>query len=152
MLLGSIIANLSDETSILETLASLDDLVLMARMREAAAEAGEPLGCFASAAVGSFVARADDAAWLSLMAVTSKADDPGRACLRYILGTEIPASKPSCSCQPGALMSTGRSLVPVRTRRFATLRTIPARCDPPHRPERRVRSSRSPRGHGPSAW
>ena len=98
MLLGSIIANLSDETSILEKLASLDDLVLMARMREAAATAGEPLGYFASATVGSFVARADDAAWLSLMAVTSKADDPGKACLKYILGTEIPAPKPSCSC------------------------------------------------------
>src|SRR6185437_6769856 len=98
MLLGSIIANLSDESSILETLASLDDLVLMARMREAAAEAGESLGCFARAAVGSFVARADDAAWLSLMAVTSKAEDPGRACLRYILATEIPLAAPSCSC------------------------------------------------------
>ena len=98
MLLGSIIANLSDETSILETFASLDDLVLMARMREAAAEAGEPLGFFASAVVGSFVACADDAAWLSLMAVISKADDPGKACLRYILGTEIPMPKPSCSC------------------------------------------------------
>ncbi len=98
MLLGSIIANLSDETSILETLTSLDDLVLMARLREAAAEAGEPLGCFASAVVGSFVARADDAAWLSLMAATSKADDPGKACLRYILGTEIPVPTSSCSC------------------------------------------------------
>lgn len=43
MLLGSIIANLSDETSILEMLVSLDDLVLMARMREGAAEAGESL-------------------------------------------------------------------------------------------------------------
>ena len=98
MLLGSIIANLSDETSILETLASLDDLVLMARLREAAAEAGEPLGCFASSTVGSFVARADDAAWLSLMAVTSKAEDPGRACLRYILGTQISVPEPPCSC------------------------------------------------------
>ena len=98
MLLGSIIANLSDETTILETLASLDDLVLMARLREAAAEAGEPLGGFASAAVGSFVARADDAAWLSLMAVTSKAHDPSKACLRYILGTKIPEPKTSCSC------------------------------------------------------
>ncbi|MBX9591276.1 MAG: hypothetical protein K2X43_18460 [Hyphomonadaceae bacterium] len=98
MLLGAIIANLSDETSVLETLASLDDVVLLARMREAAAASGEPLGSFASAAVGSFVARADDAAWLSLMAVTSKADDPGKACLRYILGTEIPTPKPSCSC------------------------------------------------------
>jgi hypothetical protein len=98
MLLGAIIANLSDETSILETLASLDDLVLLARMREAAAEAGEPLGSFASAVVGSFVARADDTAWLSLMAVTSKADDPGKACLRYILGAEIPTATSSCSC------------------------------------------------------
>jgi hypothetical protein len=98
MLLGSIIANLSDETSILETLASLDDLVLMARLREAAAAAGEPLGCFASGVVGSFVTCADDAAWLSLRAVTSKADDPGSACLRYILGREFPAAEPSCSC------------------------------------------------------
>ena len=99
MLLGSIITNLSDETTILETLASLEDVVLLARMRGAADAAGEPLGSFVSAAVGSFVARADDAAWLSLMAVTSKADDPGKACLRYILGTEIPMSMPSCSCR-----------------------------------------------------
>ena len=98
MLLGSIIANLSDETSIHETLASLDDLVLMARMGEATTQAGLPLGCFASAAVGSFVARADDATWLSLMAVTSKAEDPGKACLRYILGAEIPVPKRPCSC------------------------------------------------------
>ena len=56
-------------------------------MREAAAASGEPLGSFTSAAVGTFVARADDAAWLSLMAVTSKADDAGKACLRYILQT-----------------------------------------------------------------
>jgi hypothetical protein len=99
MLLGSIIAGLSDEDRILDTLASLDDLVLLARMREAAAAAGEPLGSFATAAVGTFVAHADDTAWLSLMAVTSKSDDPGKACLRYILGTELPASKPSCSCR-----------------------------------------------------
>lgn len=98
MLLGSIIANLSDETSILDTLASLEDLVLMTRLRDAAAEAGEPLGGFASSIVGSFVARADGAAWLSLMTATSKADDPGKACLRYILGTEIPVRTPSCSC------------------------------------------------------
>jgi len=99
MLLGPIIASLSDEAMILETLASLDDLVLLERMREAAAAAGESLGSFAAAAVGAFVTRADDTAWLSLMAVTSRSDDPGKACLRYILGTELPASKASCSCR-----------------------------------------------------
>ena len=99
MLLGSIIAGLSNEANIEETLASLDDLVLLARLREAAVAVGEPLGSFASAAVGSFLSRADDTAWLSLMAVTSKSNDPGKACLRYILGTELPMSKPPCSCQ-----------------------------------------------------
>ncbi len=99
MLLGSIIADLSDEASVLETLTSLDDLVLMARLRDAAAAAGEPLGCFATAVVGSFVARADDATWLSMMAAANKADDPGKACLRYILGTEILARTPACSCE-----------------------------------------------------
>lgn len=98
MLLGSIISGLSDEDSILETLVSLGDLALLTRMRAAAEAAGELLGSFASAAVGSFVSRADDTAWLSLMAVTSKSDDPGKACLRYILGTELPTSMPSCSC------------------------------------------------------
>jgi hypothetical protein len=87
MLLGSIIANLSDETRILETLTSLDDLVLLARIREAAAASGEPLGSLASAAVGSFVGHADDSAWVSLMAAMSRADDPGTACLKYILTT-----------------------------------------------------------------
>ena len=98
MLLGTMMANLSDEASIVETLASLDDLVLLARMQASAAAAGEPIGSFASAVVGTFVARADDATWLSLMAVAGKAEDPGTACLRYILGTELPAAKPSCSC------------------------------------------------------
>ena len=98
MLLGTMIANLSDEASIVETLASLDDLVLLARMHAAAADAGEPIGSFASAVVGTFVARADDATWLSLMAVAGKRDDPAKACLKYILGTELPASKPPCSC------------------------------------------------------
>ncbi len=99
MMLGSIISGISDEESILETLVALDDLALLARMRSGADAAGESLGSFASAAVGNFVSRADDTAWLSLMAVTSKSDDPGKACLRYILGTELPTSKPSCSCQ-----------------------------------------------------
>jgi hypothetical protein len=95
MLLGSIISRISDEDSILEMLVALDDLALLARM----GAAGESLGSFASAVVGNFVSCADDTAWLSPMAVTRKSDDPGKACLRYILGTELPTSKPSCSCQ-----------------------------------------------------
>jgi hypothetical protein len=98
MLLGSIIASLSNEDSIVETLASLDDFTLLARIRAAADAAGEPLGSFASATVGSFIVSADDAAWLSLLAVTMRSEDPGKECLRYILGTELPAAKSFCSC------------------------------------------------------
>jgi hypothetical protein len=97
MLLGTIIDRLGDEAEALETLASLEDLVLLARMQEAAAASGEPLGSFASAAVGSFLARADDAVWLSLVAVASKAQDPGTACLRYILGAAL--REPGASCR-----------------------------------------------------
>ena len=99
MLLGSIIAGLSDEANIEETLASLDDLVLLARLRKAAAAAGEPLGSFASAAVGNFVAPRRRYRVAVSDGRHSKSNDPGKACLRYILGTELPTSKPSCSCQ-----------------------------------------------------
>ncbi len=96
MLLGTVIGRLGDETQALEMLASLDDIVLLARMQEAAAAAGEPLGSFASAAVGAFLAQADDAAWLSLMAVAGKAEDPGSACLKYILTAALQEPRPSC--------------------------------------------------------
>ena len=97
MLLGTLIAQLSDEAGALEMLTSLEDPVLLARLRAAADAAGESLGNYALAALGDFVTRADDAAWLSLMAVTSKSDDPGKACLRYMLGTELARSKSSLS-------------------------------------------------------
>ncbi|SRR5581483_9508964 len=96
MLLGTVIGRLGDETQALEMLASLDDIVLLARMQEAAAAAGEPLGSFATAAVGTFLAHADDAAWLSLVAVASKAEDPGSASLKYILESALQERRPSC--------------------------------------------------------
>jgi len=91
MTLGSIIARLSDEAIVEETLVALDDLALFARVHRAAAAAGEPLGGFAGAAVGHFVAHADDAAWLSLMAAASNAADPATACLRRMLAFSLPA-------------------------------------------------------------
>ena len=54
MLLGAAIARLQDDDDVEETLATLDDWVLMARMRDAADAAGLSLGTFASAAVGRF--------------------------------------------------------------------------------------------------
>ena len=78
MTLGSIIARLGDETFVEETLAGLDDIVLLARLRAAADAAQEPLADFAAALVGHFVQRADDAAWLSLVTVCSPRSRSGR--------------------------------------------------------------------------
>ncbi|KAB2912358.1 MAG: hypothetical protein F9K29_19380 [Hyphomicrobiaceae bacterium] len=103
MQLGTIIASLADETMIQDTLADIGDLVLLARVKEASAAAGEPPGSFAAAAVGNFITRADDEAWLSLMTAASKADNPAAACLRYMLIFSIgPASAPSGATQPAA--------------------------------------------------
>lgn len=91
MTLGSIIADLADEACVAEALAGLDDLVLLARLRQAADDAGEPLGSFAAGAVGQFMAHAGDAAWLSLISVASQAEDPAAACLRRILAYAVHA-------------------------------------------------------------
>lgn len=91
MLLGTIIANLSDEDNAVETPTSLEDLGLLARMCAEADAAGEPLARFATLTVGNVLTHADDTAWLSLMAVTRKSDNPGEACLRHILATELRA-------------------------------------------------------------
>lgn len=90
MTLGSIIARLGDETFVEETLAGLDDIVLLARLRAAADAAQEPLADFAAALVGHFVQRADDAAWLSLVTVAARAPDPAAASLQRMLSAALP--------------------------------------------------------------
>lgn len=85
MLLGDAITRLQDKTSVEEALASLGDWVLMTRMRDAADAAGLSLGTFASAAVGQFIERADDTAWLALMTAANRAANPGAACLKVML-------------------------------------------------------------------
>jgi hypothetical protein len=97
MTLGSIIARLSDETLVQETLLALDDLALLARVQGAAAAAGEPLASFAGAAVGRFVAEADDEAWLSLVTAASRAADPAAACLRRMLAFSLAGDGPAAA-------------------------------------------------------
>jgi hypothetical protein len=90
MTLGSIIAQLGDETFVEEALADLDDIVLQTRLRAAADAAQEPLADFAASLVGQFIQRADDAAWLSLVTVATCAPDPASASLRHMLSAALP--------------------------------------------------------------
>jgi hypothetical protein len=89
MTLGSIIGRLEDKAFVEETLAGLDDIVLLTRLRTAAEAADEPLSDFAAALVGRFVQSAGDEAWLSLIATAARAGDPAAASLRYMLATGL---------------------------------------------------------------
>ena len=90
MTLGSIINQLGDDTFVEEALARLNDIVLLTRLRAAADAAQQSLAAFTAALVGQFLQHADDAAWLSLLAVASRAPDPAGACLNRMLSAALP--------------------------------------------------------------
>jgi hypothetical protein len=83
--LGDLIARLVDEAVAAETLLSLDDLPLVARIAKASVGAGLPPGAYAAAAVGRYVAEADDQEWLSLIGIMTRDADPSGAFLRRAL-------------------------------------------------------------------
>lgn len=91
MLLGDIIARLEDETVATEALVRLDDLGLLAEMTERAADAGLPLGSYATWAVRHYADTAPDDEWTQLIGVLGRSEDPGAACLKrafsYVLST-----------------------------------------------------------------
>ncbi len=85
MLLGDLIARLDDPAVAAETLLSLDDLSLTARVTQAAAARQVPLGDFAADAVRAFVAQAGDEDWLTLIGRMGRAEDPARVFLSHAL-------------------------------------------------------------------
>lgn len=89
MTLGAIIGQLRNRAFVEETLAGLDDIVLLTRLRAAADTAQEPLCDFAVGLVGQFVQLASDEAWLSLIATAVRADDPASATLRSMLNAAL---------------------------------------------------------------
>lgn len=88
-MLGDLIARLEDEAVAAEALLSLDDLPLVARVAKASAGEGLPPGAYAAAAVGRYVAGADDQEWLSLIGIMTRDADPSGAFLRRALAKEL---------------------------------------------------------------
>jgi hypothetical protein len=82
MLLGDVLARFDDEAVAAETMLALDDLALLARLREQAEADGQSLGAFAAAAVRRYAAGASDEEWITLMGALGRARDPGLVCLR----------------------------------------------------------------------
>ena len=92
MLLGTVISQMQDETVALDTLLALDDLVLLARVREAADAHSVAPGEYVSDAIGRFINGADDEAWLALMTAAARAEDPGGAGLQVTLEHDLPTA------------------------------------------------------------
>lgn len=85
MLLGALIKRLHDEDAAAEALQHLDDLVLVTRIREAAAEEQLTLGEFAAKAVQRYSATAGNNDWVTLVSAVSSHSNPGAECLRRII-------------------------------------------------------------------
>jgi hypothetical protein len=91
-MLGNIIAQLHDDAFVQESVAGLGDLVLLARLRQAAEAAGTSVGEAATDAVGRFVQHAGDEQWLALVTAASRAPDPAAACLHRMLLDALPGN------------------------------------------------------------
>ncbi len=90
MLLGTILAQLSDETIALETVTGLGDLTLLAHLQNAADDQNQTLGAVITAAVNHFTANADSDQWVQLMSKVNQSDNPGGAALKQMLQMSLP--------------------------------------------------------------
>src|SRR6266581_8868345 len=93
MQLGEIIRSLSEETPADEALLACNDIVLFARVGEAAARYEETVGEYAAGAVRRFANLAVSEDWLGLMNVVERADDPGIGCLTYMMNWSLNKDK-----------------------------------------------------------
>jgi hypothetical protein len=105
MQLGEIIRSFSEEAPANEALLACNDIVLFARVRDAAEHHEETTGEYAAGAVRRFANLAVSEDWLGLMNVIERADDPGIDCLTYMVkwslkhdeAPSVPAHQ-GCSC------------------------------------------------------
>jgi hypothetical protein len=86
MLLGELLRDLQDETLAMETLAAMNDVVLLVRVRDAATLLAETPGEYAANSVRSFANQAGDEDWLALMTAIETSADAGQTCLARMIG------------------------------------------------------------------
>jgi hypothetical protein len=105
MQLGDIIRSFSEDTAANEALLGCNDIVLFARVGEAANRYEETVGEYASGAVRRFANLAGSEDWLGLMNIVERTDDPGTGCLVYMVNWSLkkdeapePAAHAGCTC------------------------------------------------------
>ena len=85
MLLGDLLAEIEQASAAGSAVALLDDLVLVARVNEAAARQSMQAEAYIVAAVHRFEREANDADWTTLIGAATGSDNPGSACLRRMV-------------------------------------------------------------------
>ena len=98
MLLGDLIARFDDETVAGETLFSLEDLPLTARVQDACAQEGLTSGEFASMAVQKFSASASEEEWVTVVGLMARTKEPGLVLLRRSLIWMLTPHPEGCTC------------------------------------------------------
>src|SRR5439155_8749288 len=105
MQVGEIITSFSEEAPAQAALLACNDIVMFARVGEAAGRYDETVGEYAAGAVRRFANLAVGEDWLGLMNVVERADDPAISCLAYMVNwsfikDEAPAvpGHAGCSC------------------------------------------------------
>ncbi|MBI3703252.1 MAG: hypothetical protein HY244_05200 [Rhizobiales bacterium] len=81
-MLGDLLANLTDETTALETILGAGDLALLTAVRERAAADGADLGAYVAGTVQRYANEASDEEWITLMGALNRSPDPGATCLK----------------------------------------------------------------------
>ncbi len=81
-MLGDLLANLTDETTALETILGAGDLALLTAVRERADAEGVDLGAYVGHMVQRYATEASDEEWITLMGALNRSQDPGATCLK----------------------------------------------------------------------
>ena len=89
MLLGDLIAGLTDDVIAEEAILDLTDLALLAEVRTRAQADGLGLGAYAAAAVSRYAAEASDEEWITLIGAMGRAPDPGAVYLDRALSHAV---------------------------------------------------------------
>ncbi len=82
MVLGDVLAGLTDETAAAELILGLGDLSLLAAMRKQADTEGVDLASYAREAVQRYTSHASDEEWVTMMGLINRGSDPGQTCLK----------------------------------------------------------------------
>jgi hypothetical protein len=82
IMLGDLLASLTDEATALETILSAGDLKLLAAAQELAAADGLDLAAFVTQTVQRYTNEASDEEWVTLMGLLNRSQYPGTTCLQ----------------------------------------------------------------------